>query len=105
MENDSCAAVRDFNVAAKALLCQYSLLFCIIAMFIINVLLNTFQKHVIPRLAVYKHLTAEICEEIGMRMLQLVFGPIVFLSGMGFLLYYAITGCNSNEVYVFYIGG
>lgn len=105
MEDASCAAVREFNVAAKELFRQYSLLFTLFAMFIINVMLNTFQKKVIPRLAVYKHLTAEICEEMGMRMMQLVFGPIIFLSGIAFLLYYAITGCNSNEVYVFFIAG
>lgn len=105
MEDSSCTAVREFNVAAKELWRQFSLLLVLFALFVINVILNSFQKKVIPRLAVYKHLQAEVCEEMGMRMMQLVFGPIIFLSGIGFLLYQAITGCNSNEIYTFYIAG
>lgn len=105
MEQDSCAAVREFNLASKELWRQFSLLLLLSALLFINVFLIFFQKKVIPRLAVYKHLQAEVCEEMGMRMVQLVFGPIIFLSGICFLLYQAITGCNSNEIYTFYIAG
>jgi len=105
MSDSSCAAVRDFNVAAKEAFRQFSLLVVLSAMIVINMLLDFFAKKVIPRFAVYKHLEAETCEELGMRMMQLLFGPIILLSGIGFMLYQAITGCNSNEVYVFFIAG
>jgi len=105
MSDSSCAAVHDFNVAVKELFRQFSLLVVLFALFVINVILHFFQKNVIPRLAVYKHLEPEICQEMGMRMMQLLFGPIIFLTGIGFLLYQAISGCNSNEIYVFCIAG
>ena len=55
------------------------------------------------RLAAYEHLNPETCVEIGMRCLQLLFGTINVLSGVGFLVYFAVTKCNMFNVYVFYI--
>jgi hypothetical protein len=46
-------------------------------MFVINVfLLEHVQKNMLPRLAAYKKLEAETCEELGMRLLQLLVGTI-----------------------------
>eukprot|EP00588_Corethron_pennatum_P014881 CAMPEP_0194278770 /NCGR_PEP_ID=MMETSP0169-20130528/12084_1 /TAXON_ID=218684 /ORGANISM="Corethron pennatum, Strain L29A3" /LENGTH=315 /DNA_ID=CAMNT_0039023031 /DNA_START=53 /DNA_END=1000 /DNA_ORIENTATION=- len=101
----SCSAVRLVSLSARDLWLEYRLLIAISALFFINLFLDYFQKKVIPRLAVYKHLEPEICQELSMRMLQLLLGPIVAISGLGFLLYQVLSGCNAAEIYVYFISG
>jgi len=74
-------------------------------MFLINAFLEHVQKNALPRLAAYKKLEAETCEELGMRMLQLVVGPFAAITGSGFLIYSASTGCNATEIYAYWLGG
>ena len=103
--SDSCSAIHSFSHSAKDAFLQHRLLIVIIYLFFINLFLDHVQTQVLPRISIYKHLQAEACQEMCMRTLQLFIGPIIFLSGLGFLLYQAITGCSATEIYIFYISG
>jgi len=103
--SDSCSAIHSFSHSAKDAFLQHRLLITLTYLFFINLFLDHVQTQVLPRITVYKHLQAEACQEMCMRTLQLFVGPIIFLSGLGFLLYQAITGCSATEIYIFYISG
>jgi hypothetical protein len=103
--SDNCSAVDDASVSARELWIEYRFLVLLFWMFLINVFLEHVQKNALPRLAAYKKMEAEICEELGMRLLQLLVGPFTAITGIGFLLYSASTGCNANEIYAYWLGG
>lgn len=100
-----CSDVRNVAINARQIYLQFRLLVALVFLLIINIFLERIQTKIIPRLAVYKHLQPETRQEIGMRVLQVVFGPIISISGYGFLLFQAISGCNAMEIYLFFIGG
>jgi len=102
----SCSVeIKQIATRAGEIFRDYRYLIMIINLTFINVFLGHMEKQVVMRFAVYKHLKPETCQEIGMRMLQLVFGTINAVSGIGFLLYFLFSGCNIFNIYLFFIAG
>ena len=100
-----CQAVREVNLDAKQFFIDYRLTAILLGLTAVNIVLRYIQTGIVPKLSAYKHHSPETNEEISVRFLQLFVGPIVAFFGYGFLLFNAISGCNSSEIYIFYIGG
>jgi hypothetical protein len=100
-----CAAVRAVALNAKEFGKDYRLTILLLCFGCINVLSQLVQTRVVARFSSYEHLPPAVNEELGVRCLQLGFGVFIGLTGYSFLLYHAITGCNANEIYIFFFGG
>ena len=103
--SDFCSAQRSAALAAKEVLLNYRLLIVLVCLFLINVFLDQVHTKVLPRLKAYQYLSPESCQDLSMRILQLILGPIIFIGGIVSLLYQASTGCNISEIYVYWIAG
>jgi hypothetical protein len=100
-----CAAIRVVAFNAKEFGQDYRLTILLLCFGCINVLSQLVQTRVVAKFSSYVHLAPEVNEELGVRCLQLGFGVFIGTTGYSFLLYNAISGCNANEIYIFFFGG
>jgi hypothetical protein len=101
----ACEAVRIVAFNAKEYATDYRLTIIIVCFGLINVLSQHVQTRVVAKFSAYEHLSPEANEELSVRCLQLGFGVLIGVTGYSFLLYNATTGCNANEIYLFFFGG
>jgi hypothetical protein len=101
----NCEAVRDVAFNAKEYATDYRLTIILFCFGLINILSKHVQTRVVAKFSAYEHLSPEANEELSVRCLQLGFGALIGVTGYSFLLYNATTGCNANEIYLFFIGG
>ena len=100
-----CASVRKVSLDAKELIEGYFVTGLLLGFATINFLYQYLQNKVVAKFSAYEHLSPESNEETVVRCLQLWFGSIIAISGLAFLFYTGLTGCNANEIYLIYIGG
>uniref|UniRef100_A0A7S2HGZ6 TLC domain-containing protein n=1 Tax=Alexandrium andersonii TaxID=327968 RepID=A0A7S2HGZ6_9DINO len=99
-----CSSVDISVRQAVSFVLDRRLTYLLILMTLTNLLFSAVDARVLPKLGIRSDLHEKRKHEFGVRLVQLIAGLLLSVSGYGFVLFYLLTGCCANEVYLFYFG-
>ena len=100
-----CSDVSDLVFDAKALFLRFRLTIAMIILTALNIVSHHIKTTYIRKFEAYQHLTPEASEQLACRCMQFLFGVLIAGSGYGTLAINYLTGCNTNEIFIYFLGG
>lgn len=97
----SCAPVNGFAEEVVRWIVDYRMTLLLIIVTTINVSLEAIRRHVLPRLNFVERFSEDVKSELGVRLLQLVFGALFCIFGYGCVFVEVVTGCESSKLFLF----
>ena len=105
MPSYECSDVSDLVFDAKALYLRYRLTCVMIIVTVINIVSHHIKTTYIRTFEAYRHLAPEANAQLVCRCMQFLFGVFIAGTGYGTIAFNYLTGCNANEIYVYFLGG